>query len=234
MSLSVLAIIPAYNEEKSIAQVIRKIKSCRPETDIVVVNDGSTDGTSRAARSTGLARVVDLPVNVGIGGAMQTGYLYADRLGYDIAVQIDGDGQHDPEELDNVISAVASGETDCCVGSRFLHGASYRSTAFRRVGIAFFAWMIHWMVGKKVTDPTSGFRAVNRDVIALFARYYPYDYPEVEAIAMLVRRGYRVTETPVRMHSRQAGKSSITPAKSMYYMMKVSLAVLMTRIRDVR
>lgn len=232
--MKILAIIPAYNEEKSIPNVIRSIKRHHPEADIVVINDGSSDGTSLAAKATGGAYVIDLPVNVGIGGAMQTGYLYAERRGYDIAVQIDGDGQHDPGELEKLIARLENGSADCCIGSRFLCKTSYRSSFSRRIGIWFFSWMIHWMAGLKITDPTSGFRAVNREVIRLFARYYPYDYPEVEAVVLLVRRGFRVEETSVRMHRRQTGKSSITPFKSLYYMLKVSLAVMMTRIRDVR
>lgn len=227
-----LVIIPAYNEEKSIGHVIRSIKSCHPELDIVVINDGSVDRTSEVARATGFARVIDLPVNVGIGGAVQTGYLLAAREGYDIAIQIDADGQHNPADVGKIVKQIARGEADCCVGSRFLAQTGYRSSVSRRLGIRFFSWLLHLLVGQKITDPTSGFRAVNRSVIREFAHYYPDDYPEVEAVAYLRRKGYRVAEAAVVMHSRAAGKSSITPWKSLYYMLKVSLAVIMTRMRN--
>lgn len=231
--MKVLVIIPAYNEEKSIAQVVRAVHTCHPEMDIAVVNDGSSDSTGMVARETGLAYVIDLPVNVGIGGAVQTGYLFACRNNYDMAIQLDADGQHEPADLNKIISVISNGEADCCVGSRFLEKTSYSSTLGRRMGIRFFSWLIHGVTGKKITDPTSGFRAVNRRAMELFAHYYPDDYPEVEAVVMLERLGLRVKETSVLMHQRAAGKSSITPMKSMYYMLKVSLAVLMTRFRNV-
>ncbi|MCL6458726.1 MAG: glycosyltransferase family 2 protein [Gorillibacterium sp.] len=229
--MKALVIIPAYNEEKSIALVIRSVKSLHPDIDIVVVNDGSKDETSRIARETGLTHVVDLPVNLGIGGAVQTGYLFAFRHNYDIAIQIDADGQHDPADLEKIIEVVASGEAACCVGSRFIEKTDYKPSFFRGFGINFFSNMIMLTVGKRITDPTSGFRAVNQQVIEVFADYYPDDYPEVEAIVLLERMGYIVKETSVHMHSRSAGRSSITPFRSLYYMIKVSLAVIMTRIR---
>lgn len=231
--MKALVIIPAYNEEKSITQVIQSIKRWHPDIDIVVVNDGSKDDTARVARQTGLAHVLDLPVNLGIGGAVQTGYLFAYRNNYDIAVQIDADGQHDPADLEKIIRVVESGEAECCVGSRFVEKTEYKPSFFRGFGINFFSNMIRMTVGKRITDPTSGFRAVNRQVIEVFAHYYPDDYPEVEAIVLLERKGFRVKEASVQMHSRSAGRSSITPLKSMYYMIKVSLAVIMTRIRNV-
>ena len=231
--MKALVIIPAYNEEKSIVPVIHSVKKWHPNIDIVVVNDGSKDETSRVAKETGLAHVVDLPVNLGIGGAVQTGYLFAFRNNYDIAIQIDADGQHDPADLEKIIEVVASGEAACCVGSRFVEKTEYKPSFFRGFGINFFSNMIKMTVGKRITDPTSGFRAVNRQVIEVFANYYPDDYPEVEAIVLLERMGHSVKEASVHMHSRSAGRSSITPFKSMYYMIKVSLAVIMTRIRNV-
>jgi glycosyltransferase involved in cell wall biosynthesis len=231
--MKTLVIIPAYNEENSIEDVIRSVKRWHPDTDIVVVNDGSRDRTSEVAKTTGLAHVVDLPVNLGIGGAVQTGYLFAHRYGYDIAIQIDADGQHDPADLEKIIDVLKNGDADCCVGSRFVEKTEYKPSLFRGIGINFFSWMIKATVGKRITDPTSGFRAVNKGVIEVFARYYPDDYPEVEAVVLLERLGFRVKEASVRMHSRAAGKSSITPFKSIYYMIKVSLAVIMTRIRNV-
>jgi glycosyltransferase involved in cell wall biosynthesis len=233
MMMKKIVIIPAYNEENSIASVIRSIKGHHPDMDIVVINDGSADHTSRVAKDTGMAFVVDLSVNVGIGGAVQTGYLFAQRNGYDIAIQIDADGQHDPKDLNKVVSVVASGEADCCVGSRFVEKTDYQSSFSRRTGIRFFSWMIRFTVGKRITDPTSGFRAVNQPIIDVFAEYYPDDYPEVEAVVLLERMGFRVKEAAVQMHNRAAGHSSITPFKSLYYMLKVSLAVLITRIRNV-
>lgn len=227
-----LVIIPAFNEEDSIQEVIRSVKRCHPAMDIVVVNDGSTDRTAEMARSAGDVHVIDLPINLGIGGAVQTGYLYAHRHGYELAVQLDGDGQHDPQELAKIVAPVAEGAADCCIGSRFLEKGGFRSSRSRRLGIVFFSWMIRWIAGVKFTDPTSGFRAVNRRVLDKFAQYYPDDYPEVEAIALLVRSGFTVRETPVRMRLRTGGSSSITPLKSLYYMLKVSLAVVMTRVRD--
>ncbi|MFD0869822.1 4,4'-diaponeurosporenoate glycosyltransferase [Chlamydia abortus] len=231
--MKTLIIIPAYNEEKSIVQVLASVKQNHPAADIVVVNDGSKDQTGALARSTGLAHVIDLPVNVGIGGAVQTGYLFAYRHGYEVAVQIDADGQHNPADVDKIVKVIESGEADCCVGSRFLQKTAYRSSWSRRTGIRFFAWLIRGVTGKTITDPTSGFRAVNRRVIELFAEYYPDDYPEVEAVVLLERKGFRVREASVLMNERTSGKSSITPLKSLYYMLKVSLAVLMTRIRNV-
>ncbi|KIL41197.1 glycosyl transferase family 2 [Gordoniibacillus kamchatkensis] len=229
--MKLLIIIPAYNEEDSIVRVISSVNVWREDADIVVVNDGSTDRTGERAEATGKAAVIHMPLNVGIGGAMQTGYRYAARGGYDVAVQLDGDGQHEAQELDKLLAPLLAGEADCCIGSRFLHKTDYRSSWSRRLGIRFFSWMVHWMTGAKATDPTSGFRAVNRKVIELFAADYPEDYPEVEAIVLLRQRGFRLAETSVRMHERQSGESSITPLKSMYYMAKVSLAVLMTRLR---
>ncbi|WP_409341185.1 glycosyltransferase family 2 protein [Paenibacillus sp. MBLB4367] len=230
--LRALVIIPAYNEQGSIEQVILGVKNAHPSIDIVVVNDGSTDRTGEQARRTGMATVIDLPLNLGIGGAMQTGYMYAKRNGYDIAVQIDGDGQHDPGELSAIVQEVEAGRCDCCIGSRFLRKTAYQSSVSRRFGIFFFSWMVQWMTGVRVTDPTSGFRAANRKVIGLFAEHYPDDYPEVEAVVMLARRGLGISEMSVLMHRRAAGRSSITPWKSLYYMFKVSLAVVMTRFRD--
>lgn len=229
--MKLLAIIPAYNEAATIGDVIRRIKKHQPSMDILVVNDGSTDETGAAARRTGEALVLELPFNLGIGGAVQAGYRYAWKKQYDLAVQIDADGQHDPAELEHILSPVKEGAADCCIGSRFLEKRGYRSTAARRFGIRYFAWMLRSTMRSRLTDPTSGFRAVGREGIRVFAGYYPDDYPEVEAIALLLRKGLTIAEAPVMMHSRQGGSSSITPAKSFYYMVKVSLAVVMTRLR---
>jgi len=228
-----LVVIPAHNEEQNIRTVIHSVKRLHPDIKIVVVNDGSTDGTSMAARQTGEALVIDLPFNLGIGGAVQTGYLFAWRSGYDTVIQVDADGQHDPAELYKLIACMEKGEADCCIGSRFARNTDYRQTLFRMLGIRILASIIRWTSGRRFTDPTSGFRAVNRSVIRVFADDYPDDYPEAEAIVILERMGFRVRETAVRMNYRMSGRSSITPFRSVYYMIKVPLAVLMTRIRNV-
>ncbi|WP_068783909.1 glycosyltransferase family 2 protein [Paenibacillus phocaensis] len=226
--LRILVIIPAYNEEASIGSVIQDIQKHAPAADILVINDGSSDRTESCAREVG-AKVLTLPFNVGIGGGMQTGYLYAMQEGYDIAVQMDADGQHPAEELQKLIAAIP--EQDLVIGSRFLETASFRSSAARRVGIAFFSRLVSWVTGERFTDTTSGFRAAGRKVIELYAQYYPTDYPEVESIVYLKRQGCRIAEIPVEMRPRTAGKSSITPWRSAYYMVKVTLSVLMSALR---
>lgn len=226
--MKTLIIIPAYNEEGSIAAVIRDIRRHAPEADIIVVNDGSTDRTKQTAENAG-AKVLTLPYNVGIGGGMQTGYLYAQRMGYDIAVQMDADGQHPAEELPKLIALAK--DYDLVIGSRYVEETSYRSSAMRRAGMVFFSGLVSLVTGQRFTDTTSGFRAAGRKVIDLYAQYYPTDYPEVESIVYLKRKGCRIAEVATEMHDRQAGKSSITPWKSVYYMIKVTLAVLMSAIR---
>lgn len=226
--MKTLIIIPAYNEEGSIAGVIQDIHRHAPEADVIVVNDGSTDRTAELAAAAG-AKVLTLPYNVGIGGGMQTGYLYAQRMGYDIAVQMDADGQHPAEELPKLIAKAR--EADLVIGSRYVETTSYRSSRMRRAGMVFFSGLVSLVTGQRFTDTTSGFRAAGRKVIELYAAYYPIDYPEVESIVYLKRKGCRITEVATEMHHRKAGKSSITPWKSVYYMVKVTLAVLMSAIR---
>lgn len=230
MQHKVLVIIPAYNEEKSVAQVIRKIHNSVPEADILVVNDGSTDATSQVARQAG-AQVVDLPFNLGIGGGMQTGYLYAYRKGYHVAVQIDADGQHNPADLPKLLEQLEKGEADLILGSRYVEKTQYRSTWTRRLGMIILSGMVSLIIGKPVHDTTSGYRVVNRDVMRLFAYNYPIDYPEVEALVLVHQHGFRIREIPVEMRERQAGRSSITPLKSAYYMIKVGLALFMNVLR---
>ncbi len=225
-----LAIVPALNEEATVGRVIDEIRAFDPGFDILVVDDGSTDRTAGLAADRG-AHVVRLPFNLGIGGAVQTGYRFAFERGYDVAVQVDGDGQHDPSQLSAILAPVLAGDADVCVGSRFAGGAGYQSSFARRVGIKLFARVVSAVVRQKVTDTTSGFRAVNRKGIALFAADYPHDYPEVEATVMSVKHKLRLREVPVAMRERAGGSSSITALRSIYYMTKVLLAIFVGLFR---
>jgi glycosyltransferase involved in cell wall biosynthesis len=225
-----IAIVPALNEEVTVGRVIDEIRAFDPGFAIVVVDDGSTDRTAGVAVDRG-AHVLRLPFNLGIGGAMQTGFRFAFEQGYDIAVQIDGDGQHDPSQLPKILAPVLAGEADLCVGSRFTGQGAYRSSFLRRIGIKIFASIVSAVVGQKVTDTTSGFRAVNSKGIALFASDYPHDYPEVEATVMCVKHKLRLKEVPVEMRERGGGASSITALRSIYYMTKVLLAIFVGLFR---
>jgi glycosyltransferase involved in cell wall biosynthesis len=225
-----IAIVPALNEEETVGRVIDEIRDFDPGFEIVVVDDGSVDRTAGVAVDRA-AHVLRLPFNLGIGGAVQTGYRFAFEHGYDIAVQVDGDGQHDPRELPKILAPVLAGEADLCVGSRFTGNSPYRSSFARRVGIRIFARVVSAVVRQKVTDTTSGFRAVNRRGIALFAADYPHDYPEVEATVMCVKHKLRLTEVPVEMRERGGGSSSITAVRSVYYMTKVLLAIFVGLFR---
>lgn len=231
--LSILIIIPAFNEEEAIGETIlkvRRMKSIFPKLDICVVNDGSKDATAEIVKQYDDVVLLDLPNNLGIGGAVQTGYKYADQHGYDVAVQFDADGQHNAEDLETIIRPVTQGECDLCIGSRFIEETGYVGSPFRRAGIFYFERLIHLISGQKITDPTSGFRAANREVIRLFAEFYPSDYPEPEVIIYLRRKKKKIQERAVKMHSRQGGTSSITPFKSVYYMAKVTLSIVMQRM----
>ena len=226
-----IAIVPALNEEFALPGVIDELRAFDPGLDIVVVDDGSVDRTAVVAAAKG-ARVLRLPFNLGIGGAVQTGFRYAYENGYDLAVRVDGDGQHDPGQLGLVIAPVLRGEADIAVGSRFAStGSGYRSTRTRRIGIRLLAWVVSRIVGQRVTDTTSGFQALNREGIALFARDYPHDYPEVEATVMVFRHRLRLREVPVSMRERGGGRSSITTLRSVYYMVKVLLAIFVGLFR---
>jgi glycosyltransferase involved in cell wall biosynthesis len=225
-----LAIVPAFNEAEAIETVIAELRTVDPDLEILVVDDGSTDGTAARAEKAG-ARVVRLPYNLGIGGAMQTGYQYARDHGFQLAIQVDGDGQHDPEEIPALIAPVVSGEADMAVGTRFAGGRRYRPPFARRVGIQVFAGMVSVIIRQRVTDTTSGFRAVNRLGIVLFASDYPHDYPEVETTVLVHRHKLRMVEVPVAMRTRATGRSSITFFQSIYYMIKVSLALFVGLFR---
>jgi glycosyltransferase involved in cell wall biosynthesis len=224
------AVVPAYNEEASIGSVVADIRAFDPGFEIVVVDDGSTDATAELARRAG-ATVLSLPYNLGIGAAVQTGLQYAAENDFDLAVQIDGDGQHDSQELDKLLVPVLSGRADFAVGTRFGGERRYRASVTRRIGIVLFAGVVSLIIRQRVTDTTSGFRAMNRRAIRLFAADYPHDYPEVEATVLVHRHGLRLVEVPVAMRRRANGRSSITPFRSLYYMGKVSLALFVGLLR---
>ena len=225
-----LVIIPAYNEAESILDTVQDVLDHAPAFDYVVVNDCSRDDTIRICREHHL-NVLDLPINLGIGGAIQTGYRYALEFGYDMAVQFDGDGQHDAKYLQMLADKLESEQLDMVIGSRFIENKGFQSTGLRRFGIQFFKGLIKLLYGETITDATSGMRLCNRRVLEQFSQNYPQDYPEPETVARLLRHGYRVKEVPVVMRERQAGTSSINPAKSVYYMIKVSAAILIERLR---
>ena len=221
-----IAIVPAYREERAIGGVIAEIRDADLDLDVVVVDDGSSDATAEAAAAAGAA-VVRLPFNLGIGAAVQTGFRYALERGYDTAVRLDGDGQHDPTELPKLLEPLARDEADVVTGSRFRDtGGGYRPPLARRLGITWFARLVSLLSGQRVTDTTSGFQALNRRGIALFASDYPSDYPEVEATVLLLKHRLRLVEVPVQMREREHGSSSITFLRSLYYAIKVTLALL--------
>ena len=225
-----LVIIPAYNEQESIKKTVEDIVEKAPQFDYIVINDCSTDKTKDICEKENF-NVIHLPVNLGIGGAVQTGYLYAARNGYDIAVQVDGDGQHDPQFLSKMADYMEAEHADMVIGSRFIDKEGFQSSGARRVGIKYFTMLIKLLTGTKITDPTSGLRMVNREIIEFFAEEYPKDYPEPESVVAILRRKKKVLEIPVIMRERSGGVSSISMKKSVYYMIKVSLAILIERIR---
>jgi len=226
----ILVVIPAYNEEASIGSVIDEVRENLPEAEIAVVNDGSLDATSSMARSKG-ATVLELPYNLGIGGAVQTGCRYAVQEGYEFVVRLDGDGQHSPGEIAKILRPLLEGEADIVIGSRFLSQEGYKSTLVRRVGIKFFSLLIFLICRGKIKDPTSGFNGMNRKGIAFISSKYSSDYPEVEALIVARRRGLRIKEVPVLMNKREQGKSSINYVEAFYYMIKVSISTLMGYVK---
>ena len=228
---AILAIVPAYNEEGSIAGVIDDLKNSGLALDVLVVNDGSRDQTSSVAMATGKALVVDLLKNLGIGGAVQAGFKFAARHHYRIAVQFDGDGQHLASEIGKLLAALEEGGANLVIGSRFLSKAGFRSTFSRRIGIRIFQLLNFLLIGRRITDNTSGFRAYDRRAIEFLAQNYPVDYPEPESVILLGRNGFAVAETPALMRERREGSSSISGLLSTYYMLKVMLACIMAALR---
>ena len=231
--MKILVIIPCYNEQESIERVVANLKAKAPFADYLIINDCSTDNTEKILRENGM-NYINNPVNLGIGGGVQAGYLYAKQNGYDIAVQMDGDGQHDPAYLADVCQPVIDGRVDMAIGSRFIKKEGFQSSFMRRLGINIISTLIYVLTGKKVYDVTSGYRACDRRLIEFFADNYADDYPEPEAIMSCVMNGYKVGEVPVVMEERQGGVSSIRSLKSAYYMIKVCLALVVHRLHGKR
>ena len=233
----VLVIVPAFNEQETIGDVVGSVAAELPEADLVVINDGSRDKTAEVAEALG-ARVISHPYNLGIGASMQTGFKYALRYGYDVAVQVDADGQHPPSEIKNLVGPLERGEAKVVIGSRFLSDGraelgAYRPSLARGAGIALFSRLVSFILGEKITDTTSGFRASSVEVIRFLSTNYPEDYPEVEALVLLHKKGFAIMEVPVKMEKRKGGRSSITPTRSVYYMVKVLLAIFVDLIKRV-
>lgn len=227
--LKSLVIIPAYNEQDNIEKVLTDLKKYAPDMDYLVVNDCSKDNTLDILE-TAHCSYIDLPVNVGIGGGVQTGYLYAYKNNYDIAIQMDGDGQHNAEYLNALIHPIVDGTANMVIGSRYINKEGFQSSFMRRLGIKFLSGLIRICTGAKILDVTSGFRAVDKKMIALFAREYADDYPEPESIVVAARKGAKITEIPVIMNERVGGVSSISGLKTVYYMIKVSLSIILLRV----
>lgn len=225
-----LVIIPAYNEQDSIVRTVNDIKENAPDFDYIVINDCSTDNTLQVCRDNDMKHL-DLPVNLGIGGAVQSGYLYGVRNGYDIAVQFDGDGQHSAKYLNDMAALLVKEQADMVIGSRFITNEGFQSSFIRRVGIRHFNILIKLLTGQKITDPTSGMRMVNREIMQLFSEDYPKDYPEPESVVSILTNGRKVMEIPVLMNERSEGVSSISPGKSIYYMIKVTIAMIIAKLR---
>ena len=231
--MKVLLVIPAYNEELNIIKTVNKVtkynQKSKNKIDYIIINDGSTDKTLEICRENNY-NVINLISNLGIGGAVQTGYKYALNHNYDVAIQFDGDGQHDENYIDNLVNEIEKG-ANFVIGSRFITNlSSFRSTSMRRLGSRILSCLIKLCTGKKIYDPTSGFRAADREVIKVFVKHYPPEYPEPQSSVELIRRGFEIKEIPVKMHNREFGNSSIKPIKSCYYMFSVSISILIASI----
>ena len=227
---SVLVLIPAFNEEKNIARVVKEVRESLPGWPLVVADDGSEDGTAPVARGAG-AQVISLPVHLGLGGCVQAGYKLAFELGYEYVIRIDGDGQHDPADIPVVLEALKKTQCEMVIGSRFIERSGTRPTVARGLGIRFFRLMLRPILGRSVTDPTSGFVGVNRKALALFSKSFPLEYPEIEALVVLQRRSFRFEEVPCRMRPRMSGRSTIRSWKVLKYMVHVLLGVFVNVLR---
>lgn len=228
--MKTIVIIPAYNEEENIRKVVESVYDLKIDLDVLVVNDGSVDHTSSEANKT-KATVIDLPNNLGIGGAVQTGYIYALKNNYDIAIQLDGDGQHNPKDIIRMVEKIENENYDIVIGSRFITKTNYKQTIFRMAGIKIVSFIIKIMTGKKIYDTTSGYRAINKEIIREFSMNYPYDYPEPETNMRMIMKNKNIIEIPVEMRKRMAGKSFVTPLKSIKYMIKVSLSLFILKLK---
>src|SRR2546426_8080590 len=226
-----LVIIPAYNEQGSLEAVVKEIRAIDPNLDILIVNDASKDGTCSLAGKLGV-KLANLPVNLGIGGAVQTGFKIAQRLGYDIVVQIDGDGQHDPTFIKQVVAPVASGEADISIGSRYLHIENTKPVFLRNLGIKFFSWLASRLISQGISDCSSGFRALNRRAYEFFAEHYPVDFPNAEALVVASRAGLKIVETPVKFRERNSGSSSLHLWRMLYYPFKETFSILMLMTKE--
>lgn len=227
--MKIIVIIPAHNEQENIANVINGIKKHASDIDHIVINDCSTDNTRDVLESID-AQYINLSANLGIGGGVQTGYIYARENNYDIAIQLDGDGQHDPVYIKELLKPILIGEADVVIGSRFIEKKGFQSSHARRAGIGFLSFLINLCCGVKIKDTTSGYRAVNRKLIEIFAKQYAQDYPEPEAIISSALNGAKIVEIPVVMKERQGGVSSISAFRSIYYMCKVSISIIIYRM----
>ncbi len=230
--MKTLLIIPAYNEEENIERVVNDIRDNYPQYDYVVINDCSTDSTKQILERIS-ANYVDLDVNLGIGGGVQTGYIYADKHEYDVAIQIDGDGQHDPSHLKELIEPIERGQANMVIGSRFINKEGFQSSALRRFGIGWLSTVIKLLTGVRVRDVTSGLRAVDKTLIKIYKNDYAQDFPEPEAIMLCNKVKGKIIEVPVIMHERAGGVSSINSLKSIYYMIKVTLALIVCKFKKI-
>ncbi len=227
-----IIIIPAYNEEAGIARVVSDIRTVNPDIEVLVINDGSFDRTAEAAAAAG-AIVLSHNFNMGYGVTIQTGYKFAYEKGYRYIVQIDGDGQHDPSFISQLLAPVRNGDVDFAIGSRFLWFDSYRPSFSRRLGILFFRKLVTVIIGREITDPTSGYQAFNREVMKFFSTdIFPYDYPDADMLITLNLAGFRIREVPVRMFANPTGKTMHSGAKPLYYMIKMILSILVTLLRN--
>lgn len=227
---SLLIIVPAYNEEGAIGQVVREVREAVPEAPVLVIDDCSADSTAAVARAAG-ARILSLPHHLGLGGAVQAGYKLAFELGYQYVIRIDGDGQHDPSYIPKILEALRTSACQMVIGSRFVNGSLNHSNPIRKLGIRFFRFVLRPILGKAVLDPTSGFVGVNRDALQVFSHSFPLEYPEIEALVVLQRKRFSFVEVPCRMRRRLAGKSSITALKSLYYIFHVLLGVFVNILK---